>query len=209
MKKTTENLKKYHLKKAYRAFLDADISSITFDMELDKIWHDHIKCRADDVQLGEILDEDGPWMLGNIESMNSKLFDFQFFTDEYGDVCMQASPMTEDGHGDVLNHTFFCNIHIKLKASPECTDDIWVVDEEMFGPNEEESFTFDFYDGFAIENGCRFEENPCILLYPTLQEINADKAMQKQIEDYCSDGLFYVYNIALKFGKIFKFGDLR
>lgn len=209
MKKTAENLKKYHLKKAYRAFLDADISCVTFDMEVNKVWHEHIKCRADDVQLGEILDEDGPWMLGNVESMNSKLFDFQFFTDEYGDVCMQASPMTEDGHGDVLSHTFFCNIQIKLKDSPECIDEILLVDAEMFGPNEEEHFMFEFYDGFAIEYDSRLDESPCVLLYPTLKEVNSSESMIQQIRQYCANDDIDVYNIALKFGKVFKFGDLR
>jgi len=209
MKKTAENLKKHHLKKAFRAFLDADISSVTFDMELNKIWHDHIKCRADDVQLGEVLDEDGPWMLGNVESMTSKLFDFQFFTDEYGDVCMQASPMTEEGHGDILNNTFFCNIQVKLKETPECTDEILLVDEEMFGPNQEEMFTMDFYDGFAIESKCNLEDSPCVLLYPTLNEVNSNEYMVQQIRQYCANDDIDVYNIALKFGKVFKFGDLR
>lgn len=85
----------------------------------------------------------------------------------------------------------------------------FLVDKEMFGPNEEEMFTLDFYDGFAIESKCCLEESPCVLLYPTLKEVNADEIMKRQIHDYCGNDDINVYNIALKFGKVFKFGDLR
>lgn len=85
MKRTNENLKKHHLKKGLKKFQNADIKQITFNMELDKVWHDNIKCNCDDVQLGEILSDDGPWILGNVESMYNKLFDFQFFMDESGE----------------------------------------------------------------------------------------------------------------------------
>ena len=48
MKRTNENLKKYHLKKGLKKFQNADIKHITFNMELDKVWHDNIKCNCDE-----------------------------------------------------------------------------------------------------------------------------------------------------------------
>ena len=37
MKRTNENLKKYHLKKGLKKFQNADIKHITFNMELNKV----------------------------------------------------------------------------------------------------------------------------------------------------------------------------
>lgn len=209
MKRTNENLKKYHLKKGLKKFQNADIKYITFNMELDKVWHDNIKCNCDDVQLGEILSDDGPWILGNVESMYNKLFDFQFFMDESGEVCMQASPITEEGHGDILDRVFFTDIKVKLKEKPEITDDMLIVDGDMFGPNEEENLTFEFYDGFAIEVTNGLDESPLVLLYPTLAEVAENKALAAEIRNYCADEEIDCYNIALKYGKIFKLNDLR
>ena len=46
MKRTNENLKKYHLKKGFKKFQNADIKHITFNMELDKVWHDSKRLRV-------------------------------------------------------------------------------------------------------------------------------------------------------------------
>lgn len=67
----------------------------------------------------------------------------------------------------------------------------------------------EFYDGFAIEVTNGLDESPLVLLYHTLVEVAENKSLAAEIRNYCADEEIDCYNIALKYGKVFKLNDLR
>lgn len=85
------------------------------------------------------------------------------------------------------------------------TDEILVTDKDIFYDNEEHSLRMKFYDGFAIED---VESKPRVMFYPS-QEILFDYPdMMKAVKEYCSDGSFTPFNVALKYGKVYEFDDI-
>ena len=70
-----------------------------------------------------------------------------------------------------------------------------------------------FQDGYAIEvdedgNHVRPEQNPLILLYPSIKVVKASKMMLEEIESYTGRPVECVSDIALKYGILHRFNDL-
>lgn len=87
---------------------------------------------------------------------------------------------------------------------------ILLVDENVFYDKDEHCVDMMFYDGFAVE--ITESDNPIVLLYPTVEEVNKDFYMQRTIEHYAGDtvtetGIFY-HDIAIVYGEVYRFLSL-
>lgn len=90
------------------------------------------------------------------------------------------------------------------------TDEIIMVNPEIFGNEEEMDIFMVFYDGYGIEKRDDGEA-PLIMLYPTLDQIKFDWNLKTLILDYTqgsSETDITPYDSALTFGVLFKANDL-
>ena len=75
------------------------------------------------------------------------------------------------------------------------------------------AINMDFHDGYAIEvdedgNHVRPEQDPLILLYPSIKVVIASKVLREEIESYTGRPVSSGYDIALKYGLLRRFNDL-
>lgn len=89
-------------------------------------------------------------------------------------------------------------------------NDILLVNKDVFQDEDEHCVDMMFYDGFAVE--ITESDNPIVLLYPTVEEVNKDLYMQRTIEHYVGDavtetGIFY-HDIAIVYGEVYRFLSL-
>lgn len=116
----------------------------------------------------------------------------------------------ETDQSDLLDIAYFKNnvkvVDGKPKAAGhfECAD-ILVTNENIFGDNGEHSINMDFYDGFAIEAK---DKNQLVLLYPTLNKVLSDPDLKKEADDYCGRYIDTPYEVALKFGKLYRLNEI-
>ena len=116
----------------------------------------------------------------------------------------------ETDQSDLLDIAY-CNNHVQVvDGNPkavgyfECAD-ILVTNENIFGDNEEHSINMNFYDGFAIEAK---DKNQLVLLYPTLNKVLSDPDLKKEADDYCGRYIDTPYEVALKFGKLYRLNEI-
>lgn len=90
---------------------------------------------------------------------------------------------------------------------PDCSQimEILLVDERVFGNNEENLVVMDFYDGYAIER--RLDDSPrLILLYPLMEEARRWSCVNEKVLSYTScktEEDITPYDIALAHGILY------
>ena len=89
------------------------------------------------------------------------------------------------------------------------TLEILLVDERIFGDDSENLVVMDFYDGYAIEHGK--EDNPLVLLYPTIKETKRWACVEEKVLSYTScktEEDITPYDIALAHGVLYRETEL-
>lgn len=95
------------------------------------------------------------------------------------------------------------------KPEKGITDEILIVNVDIFDNRDENRLVMEFFDGYAIEK--RTDHTPLVLLYPTKAQINDDPELAEAIRTYCglrnADSIM-PYDSALCFGQVFRASDL-
>lgn len=96
--------------------------------------------------------------------------------------------------------------HFKTRKS-DCSQilEILLVDDRIFGDDNENLVVMDFYDGYAIER--RYDNHPrLILLYPTIDETKQWNCVEEKVLSYTScktEEDITPYDIALAHGVLY------
>lgn len=99
------------------------------------------------------------------------------------------------------------NFEIFRNQKPETgiVDEIIVVNEALFGTDEEFVLNMSFYDGYAIEQRTD-NMMPIVMPYPTVSQIMKDPALKQAIIEYAqgaSEDDIVPYDSALRFGILY------
>lgn len=144
------------------------------------------------------------WIAGDDLNLNLNLTEKSFGGDSeewsVSDKCIER----------FKNCAQFIDGKIEILNAKGEINDIVLVDENVFHDKDEYCVDMVFYDGFAVE--ITKDENPIILLYPTVEEVDKDLYMQRTIENYVGEavtetGIVY-HDIAVVYGEVYRFLSL-
>lgn len=116
----------------------------------------------------------------------------------------------EADQSDLLDIAYFKNNVKVVDGKPKAAGyserrGILVTDKKIFGDEEEHPIKMNFYDGFAIEAK---DKDQLVLLYPTLKKVLSEPDMKKEADAYCGRYIDTPYEVALKFGKLYRLNEI-
>ena len=175
--------------------LDVDIITVdesfidkNFDGDIETFLTEHCQYDPDNIQ----------WMAGDNINLNLNMTEKSFGGDSeewsVSDKCIER----------FKNCVRFIGGKIEILNAKGERNDILLVDENVFHDKDEHCVDMIFCDGFAVE--ITEDENPIILFYPTVEEVNKDLYMQRTIENYVGEpvtetGIVY-HDIAVVYGEV-------